>query len=64
MKKGNFESIVRGLNDAIAYAAGEPNGCVVHTPDGVREPSARGMLDRAMRRFPMVMARLADGVRE
>lgn len=30
MKKENFESLVRGMEEAIAYTKGDTTGCVVH----------------------------------
>lgn len=30
-----FESIMVGLKEAVAYARGEPNDCIVHKPRGL-----------------------------
>lgn len=36
MKKSDFESILRGMEEALAYHFGKDNGCVVHTPEMIQ----------------------------
>lgn len=36
-----YESIKRGLEEALAHLRGEDNGCVIHTPEEIRARIAR-----------------------
>jgi len=35
------KSIIKGALEALEFAQGKENGCVVHVPDDIKEPAGR-----------------------